>query len=64
MFEVKNKVNFGLFIVNFEQISHRVSTDKFEQVNAGWDIYFKANVRHLLKVITYSRSILAVIVVS
>ena len=60
MFEVKNKVNFGLFIVNFEQIS----TDNFEQVNAGWDIYFKANVRHLLKVITYSRSILAVIVVS
>ena len=36
----RNWRRFGVFIVNFEHISHRcssVSIVNFEQVNAGWD---------------------------
>ena len=27
----------GIFIVNFEHISHRVSIVNFQQVNVGWE---------------------------
>ena len=27
----------GVFIINFEHISHRVSIVNFEHVNAGWE---------------------------
>ena len=40
MFKVNNKVNFRVFIVNFEHISHlcsSVSIVNFEKVNAGWE---------------------------
>ena len=39
----KRRHRFGVFIVNFEHISHlcsSFSTTNFEQVNADWDQFF------------------------
>ena len=39
MFKVNNKTRFGVFIVNFEHISHLCSSASivnFEHVIAGW----------------------------